>query len=200
MAAAGTLKPGAATLAAAEQLQAAGLAVVGTCAGLTGRGPQLLHNAALLEDFTPDEAEALGSAMLLLRARSGQQLIAEGEVGGWMLLLLEGTVDVTKRSPTGEPSRLAVIRQGAAIGEMSMLDGEPRYATCTALDDVEAGVLTREAIAALIRDHPGAGAKLLVKLTQLLAQRLRNTSNQLVKRVNAEAEAAADSAEEPSEG
>ncbi|MBN9409789.1 MAG: cyclic nucleotide-binding domain-containing protein [Burkholderiales bacterium] len=200
MAAAGTLKPGAATLAVAEQLQAAGLAVVGTCAGLTGRGPRLLHNAALLEDFTPDEAEALGSAMLLLRARSGQQLIAEGEVGGWMLLLLEGTVDVTKRSPTGEPSRLAVIRQGAAIGEMSMLDGEPRYATCTAQGDVEAGVLTREAIAALIRDHPGAGAKLLVKLTQLLAQRLRNTSNQLVKRVNAEAEAEADSTEEPSEG
>ena len=198
MAAADALKPGAATLAVAEQLQAAGLAVVGTCTGLTGRGPQLLHHAALLEDFTPDEAEALGSAMLLLRARSGQQLIAEGEVGGWMLLLLEGTVDVTKRTPTGEPSRLAVIRQGAAIGEMSMLDGEPRYATCTALDDVEAGVLTREAIAALIRDHPGAGAKLLVKLTQLLAQRLRNTSNQLVKRVNSEAELEADGAEEQS--
>jgi CRP/FNR family transcriptional regulator, cyclic AMP receptor protein len=29
--------------------------------------------------------------------------------------------------------------------------------------------------------HPAVGAKLLVKLTQLLAQRLRNTSSQLVK-------------------
>ena len=36
-------------------------------------------------------------------------------------------------------------------------------------------------IARLIQEHPAIGAKLLVKLTQLLAQRLRNTSNQLVK-------------------
>jgi dihydrodipicolinate reductase len=33
----------------------------------------------------------------------------------------------------------------------------------------------------LISSNPAVGAKLLVKLTQLLAQRLRNTSNQLVK-------------------
>lgn len=39
----------------------------------------------------------------------------------------------------------------------------------------------RHEIALLIRDHPGVGAKLLVKITQLVAQRLRNTSNQLVR-------------------
>ena len=60
-------------------------------------------------------------------------------------------------------------------------DSEPRYATCTAIEAVEAGVLGRREIALLIRDHPGVGAKLLVKITQLMAQRLRNTSNQLVK-------------------
>jgi CRP-like cAMP-binding protein len=66
-----------------------------------------------------------------------------------------------------------------------MLDGEPRYATCTALDDVEAAVLTRAAVGKLIHDHPAVGAKLLVKITQLLAQRLRNTSNQLVRKLQA---------------
>ena len=76
---------------------------------------------------------------------------------------------------------MAVIKRGAAVGEMSMLDNEPRYESCTAIEAVEAGVLGRHAIALLIRDHPGVGAKLLVKITQLMAQRLRNTSNQLVK-------------------
>lgn len=164
-----------------EQLRRAGLEVCGSCDGMSRRGPQLLRSAALLEDFTVAEADTLGGAMLLLRARPGQMLITEGDVGEWMMLLLSGTVDVTKRGPRGEISRLAVIRQGAAIGEMSMLDGEPRYASCVALDEVEAGVLTRHAIAQLIREHPAVGAKLLVKLTQLMAQRLRNTSNQLIK-------------------
>ena len=159
----------------------AGLRLDGTCVGLSRYGLQWRQTAALLEDLTAEEADTLGVLMPLLRARAGQALITEGEVGDWMLLLLGGPVDVTKRSESGEVSRLAVIQQGAAVGEMSMLDAAPRYATCTALEDVQAGVLPRAVIARLIQDHPAIGAKLLVKLTQLLAQRLRNTSTQLVK-------------------
>ena len=58
-----------------------------------------------------------------------------------------------------------------------------RNASCAAIDDVEVGILTRAAIGRLIEQHPAVGAKLLVKITQLLAQRLRNTSAQLVKAV-----------------
>ena len=163
------------------QFEQAGLQLDGNCVGLSSYGVQWRQTAALLEDLTTDEADTLGLLMPMLRARAGQALITEGEVGDWMLLLLGGTVDVTKRSESGEVSRLAVIKQGAAVGEMSMLDAAPRYATCTAIEDVQAGVLTRAAIARLIQDHPVIGAKLLVKLTQLLAQRLRNTSTQLVK-------------------
>ena len=74
-----------------------------------------------------------------------------------------------------------MLRTGAVLGEMSMFDGEPRYASCWALSEVEAAVLDRAAVARLIQARPEIGAKLLVKLTQLLAQRLRNTSSQLVK-------------------
>src|SRR5438132_7861162 len=106
-----------------------------------------------------------------------------------MMMLLSGTVDVRKRkvgagtddTEPGDAARLAVIKEGAVIGEMSMLDGEPRYASCRALSQVEAAVLSRSAVSQLIATHPGVGAKLLVKLTQLLAQRLRNTSSKLVK-------------------
>ena len=171
----------AATTRMRAQFEHAGLQLEGYCVGLSRYGVQWRQTAALLEDLTTDEADALGLLMPMLRARAGQALITEGEVGDWMLLLLGGTVDVTKRSESGEVSRLAVIKQGAAVGEMSMLDSAPRYATCTAIEDVQAGVLTRAAIARLIQDHPAIGAKLLVKLTQLLAQRLRNTSTQLVK-------------------
>jgi len=62
-----------------------------------------------------------------------------------------------------------------------MFDGEPRYASCWALSEVEAAVLDRSAVERLIRARPDIGAKLLVKLTQVLAQRLRNTSSQLVR-------------------
>jgi CRP/FNR family transcriptional regulator, cyclic AMP receptor protein len=152
----------------------------------------LRQSASLLEDFKRDELAVLGSAMRRISAQRGQILIEEGEPGDWMLLVLQGTVDVTKRimqhdlasQPTAallEVSRLAVVRAGASLGEMSMFDSELRHATCTAIDAVEAGILTRAAIGQLISQHPNVAAKLLVKITQLLAQRLRNTSAQLVK-------------------
>ena len=141
-----------------------------------------------MQDFTAAEVDVLGSLMLHVRAKPGQMLIVEGDVNDWMMLLLRGTVDVGKRlghdadrEERGDNTRLAVLRTGAVLGEMSMFDGEPRYASCWALSEVQAAVLDRAAVARLIQARPEIGAKLLVKLTQLLAQRLRNTSSQLVK-------------------
>lgn len=177
-----------------QKLQDAGLELLGNCQKMSGRGPSLLEHSAMLEDFTHEELDTLGEAMLLVRAQPGQVLISEGDQGDWMLLLLSGTVDVTKATSPGEDdpqaqeefSRLGVATEGAALGEMSMFDRDVRYATCTAIDTVEAAVLSRAAIGQLIRQHPGVGAKLVVKITQLLAQRLRNTSNRLVKMLQKE--------------
>ncbi len=172
-----------------DEMQAAGLQVLGPCDGLSQRR-DLLRESQFLQDFTPAEAEILGRAMLHVRAQAGQVLIAEGDASDWMMLLLSGTVDVGKRKVgaavdrgalADTTARLAVLREGAALGEMSMLDGEPRYASCWALGEVEAAVLSRAAVASLIAEQPAVGAKLLVKITQLLAQRLRNTSNQLLR-------------------
>ena len=170
-----------------DQVRAAGLEIVGHCERLS-QWPGLLEHSTLLQDFTPAEIDVLGSLMLHVKARPGQMLIKEGEIDDWMLLLLRGTVDVGKRigpdanhEERGDNTRLAVLRPGTVLGEMSMFDGEPRYASCWALSEVEAAVLDRAAVARLIKFRPEIGAKLLVKLTQLLAQRLRNTSAQLVK-------------------
>jgi CRP/FNR family cyclic AMP-dependent transcriptional regulator len=189
----------AASRPAEQQLREAGLEVLGACTALSAR-PGLMALSPLLQDFTPAEADLLGEAMLRVRAHPGQRLIAEGEPSDWMLLVLAGTVDVGKRrgapgpdgavidddGPSGNAgdggiSRVGVVREGALLGEMSMLDGQPRFASCWALTEVEAGVIDRPAVARLITDHPGVGAKLLVKVTQLLAQRLRNTSHHLIR-------------------
>ena len=82
-----------------EQLHSAGLQVVDHCERLATYSPDLLEHSPRLDDFTAAEADVLAAAMLLVRAAPGQVLIREGDAGDWMMLILKGTVDVTKRIP-----------------------------------------------------------------------------------------------------
>lgn len=147
----------------------------------------LMLQSPMLEDFLLDEAQLLEEHMPRVSGAAGQVFIAEGTIGHYMLLILRGSMQVTKKSPhDGKVARVAVVKAGAVVGEMSMLDGEPRFATCTALEPTTCGMVSRELMAKLIREQPALSAKLMVKLTHLLAQRLRNTSRKLVAAVGKE--------------
>ena len=63
---------------------------------------------------------------------------------------------------------------------MSLIVGEPRFASCVALDTVTVAVLDRESLSRLIAEEPRIGVKLMVELLMLLNQRLRSVSSQLL--------------------
>jgi len=63
---------------------------------------------------------------------------------------------------------------------MSMIDGEPRFATCVAAEACVIAVLSRENLARIILEQPILGAKILMELVLMLSQRLRQTSVKLV--------------------
>lgn len=142
---------------------------------------QLIGRITVLEDFTLTEIDVLGTYMPVYEAAPATPLIVEGEYGDFMLLLLSGSVDVSRRDSHGKPSRIAVVQAGHTLGEMSMIDGEPRFSSCTTLEPTRFAVLTRDNLTEVIRAQSGVGAKILVKLVHMLAQRLRNTSMKLVK-------------------
>jgi CRP-like cAMP-binding protein len=66
------------------------------------------------------------------------------------------------------------------LGEMSMIDGEPRFATCMAIEPTTVAVLTRDDMRRIIEDAPRLGTKILLNLMTLLSQRLRRTSAKLL--------------------
>jgi CRP-like cAMP-binding protein len=87
---------------------------------------------------------------------------------------------VRKRDRFNTPQLIAVVEPGHALGEMSMIDGEPRFATCVAVDEVLVAVLDRESLARIIVEQPMLGAKVLMELVLMLSQRLRATSDRLM--------------------
>lgn len=137
------------------------------------------HNA-LFDDFIIDDLRQLGPFMRVYRAPPQGVIISEGDHGDFMVFIIDGEVDVTKKDRWEVVKRIAVVLPGQALGEMSMIDGEARFATCAAIEATTFAVLTRPALQELINHQPRIAGKIMMKLVFMLSQRLRQTSAKLV--------------------
>lgn len=151
--------------------------------------PALLDRAARMlarpggpMPFTAAEAGVVAARMGLATFADGAQLIREGSERdtGHLLLLLDGEVTVdTGADPTHEGVPVSVLGPGEIIGEMALLDGAPRSASCTAAGPVQAAGLSRVGLAQIVNEHPAVAAKLMAMLAARIADRLRGMSVQL---------------------
>jgi CRP-like cAMP-binding protein len=142
---------------------------------------EILEHIELFEDFDEKDLENLGAYMQCYRAPTGTEIIREAEPGDFMLLLIDGTVEIMRKDATGVPARIGVAGPGKTLGEMSLIDGEPRFASCIATSPLVFAVLDRERLTRIIADEPAIGVKILMELLMLLNQRLRVVSKQLMQ-------------------
>jgi CRP/FNR family cyclic AMP-dependent transcriptional regulator len=156
------------------------LEYLGDATQFAGQMHALIPKCALLENFSPAEVQLLAHFMDVYRAEATTEIIREGDGGDFMLMVLEGQVEVHKRDRWNTQQLLASVDAGRTLGEMSMIDGEPRFATCVALEPTLIAVLDRESLARIIVEQPLLGAKLLMELVLMLSQRLRATSQRLL--------------------
>lgn len=163
-----------------ERLVSFGAEPVGQACGFVDEVGALMDQAPLFAGLAPAETARLCEHMSVYEAPPGITLIAEGEAGDFMMLLMNGMIDVLRKNRYNYPSRIAVAHPGHSIGEMSMFDGEPRFASCVVLERSRFAVLSRSAFSQILADDPVLGNKLLLRLVQLLSERLRQTSARLV--------------------
>ena len=140
----------------------------------------LLGKAPLFSEFNTDDIKSLADYMGLYRAQPGETIIREGDNGDFMLLIVRGEVDILKKGFQREQQHMTSVGAGMTIGEMSMIDGEPRFASCRTTQPTTFAVLTRDSMAKIILEQPKLGAKILVKLVTMLSARLRQTSAKLM--------------------
>jgi CRP-like cAMP-binding protein len=157
-----------------------GLIPLGDATAFVDRILEIIEHIRLFEDFERGEVEALAARMQCYRAPAGAPIIREGDSGDFMLILLDGQCEIVRNDPTGVPQRIGLAGPGKTLGEMSMIDGEPRFASCIALEDTCFAVLDRDGLTRIIADDPRLGIKILMELVLLLSQRLRGASAKLV--------------------
>lgn len=149
---------------------------------LAQRAADLLRTPNALLNLSPAEAACVVAHMQLVLFAQGATLLHEGDNThlDHMLLVLDGEVAVDTAA-AGQPDAVAisVLGPGCIIGEMAVLDGAPRSASCVASTPVQAAALSRTGLEQLIEKYPQVAAKLLVGLATRIADRLRALGEQL---------------------
>lgn len=133
---------------------------------------------------------SLAEAMVVLRYTrpihipAGAKFIKEGDLEDtdFMVLVLDGDVTVESIVVSSvAPMTLTVLGPGSLHGELGLLDGMARSATCTASSNLRCMIMRRKDIMQLLEDDAPVGAKLVMAIAMRISDRLRDNTAKLRK-------------------
>jgi CRP/FNR family transcriptional regulator/CRP/FNR family cyclic AMP-dependent transcriptional regulator len=134
-----------------------------------------LKKVPLFSDLDDEELHKLASIVREQNYKRRTTIVRVDDPGGALYILKSGLVKITIEDQHGDEMILRILYPTDFFGEMSLLDGMPRSATVTAQEPSEVLTISREHFLNIIEQSP----KILLKMTAVLSQRLRNT-NELI--------------------
>lgn len=108
---------------------------------------------------------------------AGSVLFREGSDSTTVVLIRHGQTKITCLTEDGRETLLAILGPGDVLGELGALDGSPRSATVTALDDVEVLVVP----AAAFRDLVERDGRVALTVLRIVNGRLRDADRKRVE-------------------
>jgi CRP-like cAMP-binding protein len=127
-----------------------------------------LGAAGVLGMLSREQLEKLASEQDEQTYAEGEQIIYQGEPGTSMFIITEGEVTVSVNAPEKERVQLRRLQVGEYFGEMSLMTGEPRSATVTAIAETRVFEVTRTSFREILEQQPS----LLEKLGETIHRRL----------------------------
>ena len=133
----------------------------------------LLADTELFRPLGSRDLEEIVGAMERHKVPAGQALFHQGDKGKSLFILIEGLLEVCVEKE-GRSERVARILPGECLGEMSLLTGEHRSATISAVTESVVYEVDKKPMTSILARQPA----LLDTLSQTLAR--RQVSNELI--------------------
>jgi small-conductance mechanosensitive channel len=131
---------------------------------------EILAGVEILSPLSPGELDRLAHRVRMHHVAGGETVIRQGEPGDSCFIILSGSARVSVTTPAGERS-VATLGAGQVFGEISLVTGEPRSATVTALTDMELVVVTSRVFAGILAADP----EIARGISRILATRREET-------------------------
>lgn len=133
----------------------------------------LLKEVPLFKLLDAEERATLAAQLDVVEYRKGERIFSVGDPGGAIFLVSAGLVEISLEASTGEVIVLEQVEPGDFFGEMSLLDGDPRSADATALQETRVLRIDRSDLRYLFAKQPDAALDLLT----VMGRRLREADS-----------------------
>lgn len=143
-----------------------------------------LREVPLFSEMDEQEVAGIREIMDVMKFKSGQVIIREGETGDLFYVITEGRVEVIIRDAHGSDVVLHEAGPGDFFGELSMLTNAPRSARIHATEDVTTLVLERDEFFDFLRTHANAAIDVLIELGGRLRENDRILRTMASRNVN----------------
>lgn len=140
---------------------------------------EFIRRVAMFKDFNDEEIDEILRIMNRIQVHPMQVIAKEGEIGDRMFLVREGVVQVKRILPGGREMILARLSSGMVIGEMSLMDDEPRSAHLVAESEGVLYAMRRRDLDDLKAEMHPAAYKLLRSIATICCERLREVNDQI---------------------
>ena len=157
------------------------------------RGPEpdldeALRSTRAFERLDPAALGALTNRVELVARRTGARLLEEGEKGDDAWVLVRGEVGVYRNAIAGH-EQLALLHAGSLFGHVSLIDGQPRSATCVTTQPSWLLRISRQVFNELALSGDVSEQNFRLALTDALGAQLRLANRHLAELSLAEAAA-----------
>lgn len=139
----------------------------------------LLLENKLFDSLSDDEVKRIFEIMDDKHFKPGEVIVTEGEPPDDIYIILEGEASVFKTLQEENEvteQELAILKEKDTIGEVALIDAQPRSATVRAIKDVHAIAFSMSDLAKLSDREDSIDAKLKINFAKKLSDYLRNTN------------------------
>jgi HEAT repeat protein/ATP/ADP translocase len=128
----------------------------------------VLRRVPLFSQLDPEDLQRIAVTAQERLYPSGEALVREGDVGDELIVIVEGSVRISKRD--GDTERFVrTYEAGDHIGELAVLRDQPRAATVVAEQDVRGLCIGGEALRAILQERPEAAMAMLATLAERIS-------------------------------
>lgn len=136
-----------------------------------------LEKVPILRGLSRKEIQALEGVIVEKRFPAASVICKEGGVGDSFFIVGRGAVVVHKSTGGSETKHVATIHSGGTFGEVSLIDGKRRSATCAANTDTILFLLRKLDFDALFRANNPFAFRITERIAHVLSHRVRATND-----------------------